>query len=163
MQEKRKKKKHYHYSLKDDDSIIIEISCNDKPEELDENILYAHHLLLKKDKEEKPQYSQVIQLNINNFAFEGNDNIVDAYTFQNDENVLPNNQLTLILIFIPNLRKKYEKEGIESLSEAERFLLVLIETDIEKAKALAKGNPLMEEYMEDAIKVSKQINMEESI
>lgn len=154
MQEKRKKKQHYHYSLKNDDGIIIEISCNDKPEELDENIIYAHNLLLEKNKDNNPQYSQVIQLNMNNFNFENNDRIVDVYTFKNDD-ILLDNQLILILIFIPNLRKKYETEGIESLSEAERFLLVLIEEDIEKAKKIAKGNPIMEEYIKDVIKINK--------
>lgn len=159
MQRGKQQKRHYHYSLKNDDSTIMEISCNNEPEELDENIVYAHNLLSKKDKEEKPKYSQVIQLNINNFAFENNDRIVDVYTFQNDDNILVDNQLILILIFLPNLRKKYETKGIESLSEAERFLLVLIEPDIEQAKKLATGYPIMEEYIEEAIQVTNDVNV----
>lgn len=157
VNKKGKEREHCHYIIEGDKSTIIEIACNNEPKELENNTMYAQSLFAEKDNLGNDKYSKIIQFNLNNFAFENNDKIVDVYTFQNENGVLLDNRFIIILIFIPNLRKKYLEKGIESLSEAERFLLILIETNIEEAKKLAKGDPIMTEYIEEAIKVSHAI------
>ena len=84
---------------------------------------YAHRLYSKKIKrgEANYQYTQVIQFNLNNFAFKGNDKIVDIYTVTNEANIRLSNKLIFIQIFVPNRRKKWYTKGIESLSEKEKI------------------------------------------
>ena len=51
------------------------------------------------------------------------------------------------------LRKEVINRG-KGLSDWERFLLVMIEPNIEVARSLSNGDPLMEEYINEAIEVS---------
>lgn len=48
----------------------------------------------------------VIQFNLNNFSFQGNDKITDIYTPQNKEGITLNDKIIIIQIYVPNLRKK---------------------------------------------------------
>ena len=68
----------------------------------------------------------------------------------------------VVHIYVPNLYKKWYTSGIESLTEEERFLLVMIEPDVEKAKLLAKGDKIMEEYVEESLKVSQDDDLLEA-
>ncbi len=116
---------------------------------------YARRLYAKKIKRgSKYQYTQVIQFNLNNFAFVENDKIVDTYYIQNEEGILLNDKLIFVQIYIPNLRKKWYTSGVENLSEAERYLLTLIEPEVETVVELGKGDELMEEYIDEAVEVS---------
>ena len=63
------------------------------------------------------------------------------------------NKLIFVQIYVPNLRKKWYTKGIKSLSEEEKYILVLVEMDIEKLKSLG-GEELMEEYVKEAEEVS---------
>ena len=68
-------------ALLSDTSLNIEVNNNSSLEVLERNMEYAHRLYSKKIRrgEENYQYTQVIQFNLNNFAFKGNDKIVDIY------------------------------------------------------------------------------------
>ena len=80
---------------------------------------YAHRLYSEKVKvgdDYKYKYNQVIQFNLNNFSFIGNEKIVDIYSIQNDEGLILNDKLIFINIYVPNLRKKMYNQGIENLS-----------------------------------------------
>ena len=88
--------------------INIEINNNDSIETMERNMEYAFRLYgekIKIGKKYKDNYNQVIQININNFSFIGNDKIVDIYSFQNEEGIVLNNKITIIQIYVPNLRK----------------------------------------------------------
>lgn len=138
------------------DSIInIEVNCNDSLEALERNMEYAYRLYSKKVKRgSNYKYSQVIQFNINNFAFENNDKTVDIYYIQNKDGIVLTDKIIFVQIFIPNIRKKWYNDGVDSLNDAERYLLLLIETSIEESKKLAKGDTIMEEYVNDAVSAS---------
>ena len=142
-------------ALLSDTSLNIEVNNNSSLEVLERNMEYAHRLYSKKIRrgEENYQYTQVIQFNLNNFAFKGNDKIVDIYTVTNDDNIGLSNKLIFVQIYVPNLRKKWYTKGIKSLSEEEKYILALVEMDLDKLNDLG-GDNIMDEYVKEAEEVS---------
>ena len=142
-------------ALLSDTSLNIEVNNNSSLEVLERNMEYAHRLYSKKIKrgEENYQYTQVIQFNLNNFAFKGNDKIVDIYTVTNDDNIGLSNKLIFVQIYVPNLRKKWYTKGMKSLSEKEKYILALVEMDLDKLNDLG-GENIMDEYVKEAEEVS---------
>ena len=142
-------------------SVNIEVNNNGTLETLERNIEYAHRLYAKKvkrrkgKKEEEVLYTQVIQLNLNNFSFVGNDKIVDIYCVQNDEKLKLTDKLIFIQIYIPNLMRKWYTVGIQGLEESERYLLGLVLPDIGESLEVGGDIKIMEEYIEEAVEVSK--------
>ena len=142
-------------ALLSDTSLNIEVNNNSSLEVLERNMDYAHRLYSKKIRrgEENYQYTQVIQFNLNNFAFKGNDKIVDIYTVTNNDNIGLSNKLIFVQIYVPNLRKKWYTKGMKSLSEEEKYILALVEMDLDKLNDLG-GENIMDEYVKEAEKVS---------
>ena len=142
-------------ALLSDTSLNIEVNNNSSLEVLERNMEYAHRLYSKKIRrgEENYQYTQVIQFNLNNFAFKGNDKIIDIYTVTNDDNIGLSNKLIFVQIYVPNLRKKWYTKGIKSLSEEEKYILALVEMDLDKLNDLG-GENIMDEYVKEAEEVS---------
>ena len=147
----------------DNTSLNIEVNNNSSLRVLERNIEYAYRLYSKKIKrgEREYDYTQVIQFNLNNFSFKGNDKIIDIYGVKNDSDLTLSNKIIFVQIYVPNLRKKWYNEGIESLNEAEKYILALVEMDIEKLKSLG-GEELMEEYVKEAEEVSFEGGVGES-
>ena len=147
----------------DNTSLNIEVNNNSSLRVLERNIEYAYRLYSKKIKrgEREYDYTQVIQFNLNNFSFKGNDKIIDIYGVKNDSDLTLSNKIIFVQIYVPNLRKKWYNEGIESLNEAEKYILALVEMDIEKLKSLG-GEKLMEEYVKEAEEVSFEGGVGES-
>ena len=147
----------------DNTSLNIEVNNNSSLEILERNIEYAYRLYSKKIKrgEREYDYTQVIQFNLNNFSFKGNDKIIDIYGVKNDDDLTLSDKIIFVQIYVPNLRKKWYNEGIKNLSEAEKYILALVEMDIEKLKSLG-GEELMEEYVKEAEEVSFEGGVGES-
>ena len=132
-------------------TINIEMNNNSDVSTMERNVEYADRLYSSGiERGKKSKYHQLIQINFNNFSFLGNDKIIDIYTIQNDGGVVLSNKIIFINIYLPNLREKCYDEGIEDLSELERYLMVLIETDVAYAKKLGKGRKIMEDYIKEA-------------
>ena len=74
---------------------------------------------------------------------------------QNDDNEKLTNKFMVIHIYLANLREKWYTYGIENLTEAEKALLVFIEPSIDDSFKFGKGIDIMEEFIKDAIKASK--------
>ena len=139
-----------------DDTILnIEVNNNSSLEVLERNIKYAHRLFSKKVKTEDNnyKYSQVIQINLNNFSFISNNKIIDIYTESNEDNLVLSDKLVFIQIYVPNLRKKWYNEGEKSLSEREKYILALVDMDLYKLKGLG-DEKVMNEYLREAEEVS---------
>ena len=133
----------------------IEINNNPSLEVMERNIEYAFRLYAKEvNKGNNSEYTQVIQINLNNFSFVGNNKIVDIYTLRNEESLNLTNKIIIVQIYVPNLRKKWYTNGIGNLDESERYILTLVERSIEDSKELGKGYDIMEEYVNDAIDAS---------
>jgi len=148
-----------------DTKINIEINNNDSIETMERNMEYAHRLYAERVKigeSYKGKYNQVIQLNINNFAFKGNDKIIDIYSFQNDCGIVLNKKIIIIEIFVPNLRKKCYNLGKESLSEAEKYILALVEQDKDFSIDIGGDIDIMIEYVDDAGNVTMGTNFGEA-
>ena len=132
----------------DDVKINIELNNNSDVSVMERNIEYANRLY--ESKRGKYEYNQVIQFNINNFSFEGNEKIIDIYRMQNEEGLRLHNKIIIVQIYLPNLRKKCYDLGVGKLNELEKYLLVLIEPNIEYSKMIGKGIEIMEDYVDDA-------------
>ena len=134
--------------------INIEVNNNGSLETLERNMEYAHRLyaskVKRKNNNKKDNYQQIIQLNINNFSFIGNDNVVDIYFIQNDNLIKLSDKLIFIQIYIPNLLRKWYTIGTQNLKEVERYLLGLVLRDKKQSLEVGKGIKIMEEYVEDA-------------
>ncbi len=99
----------------------LEINNNSKPYIMERNQEYAHRLFAKKNQSgEDYVYTQVIQISINNFAFEGRDEVINIHCDQDSTGEIYNDKLVFIEIYIPNLKKKWYNK--EELSEVERYL-----------------------------------------
>ena len=145
--------------------INIEVNNTNSVEVMERNLEYAFRLYgerVRIGKKYNNIYNQVIQININNFSFIGNDKIVDIYSFQNDEGIVLNDKLTIIQIYIPNLRKKCYTMGREKLSEEEKYLLGLVEEDKEFSKSIGGDLDIMIEYVNEAGEVTMGTNFGES-
>ena len=144
------------YIARLDDTILnIEVNNNSSLEVLERNMKYAKRLFSKKVKTEDNnyKYSQVIQINLNNFSFTSNNKIIDIYTESNEDNLVLSDKLVFIQIYVPNLRKKWYNEGEKSLSEREKYILALVDMDLDKIKGLG-DEKVMNEYLKEAEEVS---------
>ena len=138
------------------DSVLnIEVNNNSSLEILERNMEYAYRLFSRKIKNTNNnyEYTQVIQINLNNFAFLENDKIIDIFTESNVENLVLSDKIIFIQIYVPNLRKKWYTEGEKSLSEREKYILALVDMDLEKLKGLG-DEKVMNEYLKEAEEVS---------
>ena len=117
---------------------------------------------IKIGKTYKYNYNQVIQININNFSFIRNDKIVDIYSFKNDCGIILNDKITIIQIYVPNLRKKCYTIGEENLSEDEKYLLGLVEEDNDFSKEIGKDLDIVIEYVNEAGEVTMGTNLGEA-
>ena len=143
--------------------VNIEVNNNSESSTMERNIEYATKLYTHRVRRgSKYDYSQVLQININNFAFKGNEKIVDIYTLQNNEGIKLTNKLIVINIYIPKLMEKVYNEGVESLTKLERYLYFLTIEDEEEAREISKGDKIMEEYMEEAMEVTGSRSFGES-
>ncbi len=155
------------YVAKIEDTYInIEVNNNSSLDILLRNIKYMDKIFYKKlkegEEENSQNYNYVVQLNLNNFAFEGNEKVIDIYMMRNEEGVVLDDHKIIVNIYIPNLRKKCYTKGIESLEEIEKYLFVLIEKDIEEARRVGGNIEIMEEYIEEAIEVGEENTFGES-
>jgi len=143
--------------------INIEVNNNSSLWTMERNIEYLMRLYSRKVKRNTEyEYTQSISINLNNFSIKGNNKIIDIYTLKNDEGILLTDKLIIIQIYVPNLRKKWYNEGIKSLNELERYILTLVERRIDEAKKLGIGDEIMEEYVDESIEVSDDMNFGES-
>ena len=135
----------------DNEIIGIEMNNNDSKTMLERNISYAADLYKSKMLKGKVyEYQKVVQININNFTFEGNENTVETYSLKNESKEELTDKIKFIHIYLPNIRKKDYNE----INKLEQLLLVFNE-DKETSKMIAKGDEIMEEYIEESIDASE--------
>ncbi len=135
--------------------ISIEMNVRDT---LDRNIEYLDRVSRSKVKiGSQYVYPASIQINLNNFHFENHNRVIEVYKLQNNEGEMLNFKV-FIQIYLPLLLKKRYNKIKEPLSELEKCILVMIETDRKKVKELAHGDMVLEEYMEEAKMAEKNDN-----
>lgn len=152
--EKDKGEKSDYVVIINDSIINIEVNNNENSEILERNMEYAHRLYASGVKRGgKYKYRQVIQFNLNNFSYNGNDKIIDIYSVQNEDGIILNNKLIFIQIYVPNLRRKWYNLGSSGLLEEERYILAMIEPRISSSIDLGKDIDIVEEYIKETEEV----------
>ena len=133
--------------------INIELNNNSSITTLHRNMEYAFRLYSSNVKidDKTYDYRQTIQIHLNNFAFKNNDKTIDIYTLRNDEGTNLSNKIIIVQIYVPNIRKKWYTSGIGSLTELERYVLTIMEKNIQVSKKLGKGHKIMEDYIKEAV------------
>ena len=135
-----------------DEYVGIEMNNIYSPTKLERNISYASDIYKKNMKTGVPyDYNYSIQIDLNNFTF-NNDKIIDEFELKNKDGESLTDKIKFIYIYLPNIHKK--RYNIDELSELEKFILVMCEQNINICKDLAKGNKIMEEYVDDAVYAS---------
>lgn len=128
----------------------IEMNCNDNEYLMDRNLEYAYKLFSSNNIIQKGyNYKQLIQINLNNFSFKGLDKVMYISGVEN-EKFRQTNNIIIIQIFLPNIYKKCYNLGKVSLTKLERFLLSMIEYNIDEAKEFALEDKVMNEYIEES-------------
>ena len=155
-------KKNYHDPNKtvdfvceiEDEIYNIEMNNNTSIESLERNISYINDLYKSKMKRgSEYQYQKSIQININNFSFEGDNNTIEVYQLRDDEGISLTDKITIIYIYLPKIRKKlYNKD---KLTELERLLLVFNEGSPDRLENLIGEDKVMSEYRKDALDASE--------
>lgn len=132
----------------------IEMNNNNKRSMLERNIEYVSKLYSDSNKTGNDYiYNKVVQININNFSFDGYDKVFDTFNIQNSDGEILTNKIIIIYISLPNIRKKlYNKL---ELNELEKLLLVINEKDSDELSKLIGGNRIMKDYREDAYNSSQ--------
>ena len=135
----------------DNEIIGIEMNNNGSKTMLERNISYASDLYKSKMiKGRAYEYQKVVQININNFTFADHDEPVETYSLRNESKEELTDKIKFIHIYLPNIRKKDYNE----INKLEQLLLVFNE-DKETSKMIAKGDEIMEEYIEDSLVASE--------
>ncbi len=130
----------------DDISINIEMNNNSSEEIRERNISYM--MRLREDRKNKKNYNQVIQVNLNNYCYKEDDTIRRDFVLSSDDNTILTNKIVIIDIYLPNIKKKMYNKGIEALSEMERFLLIGLEENKQKALEYVGDDIVMKDLEE---------------
>ena len=137
----------------DEEIINIEMNNNMTIPSLERNIDYANQLYKSKNEVGKSyQYNKVIQIDINNFSFIGEDKTIDKFYLLNSREEKLTEKFEYIYIFLPKIRNKYYNK--EKLNDLEKLLLIFNERESKELNSLYKGNKIMEEYRDEGKKMS---------
>ena len=156
-------KENYHDSKKTVDLVCtidgkvynVEMNNNMDIPSLERNISYMEKLYSSSMKRGNKvyHYNNVVQININNFNFEGNENEIDKFYIMNSNKEVLTNKIQIIYIYLPLIRKKlYNKEKLTLL---EKLLLVFNEKESEELNQMMKGDKIMSAYRNDAYEASQ--------
>ena len=94
-------------------------------------------------------YNHTVQVNLNNFAFDGVDEIRQDFMLKDEKGNILTDKIKIIQIYIPLIRKKWY-DNDEDLTLLEKFLMIINEKDSEKLDSLVKENDFMDDYRKDA-------------
>ncbi len=149
-------KENYHDSKKTVDLIVkinkkvYNIEMNNFPniQALERNVDYANEIYRSpRQKGREYKFQQVIQINICNFKFKGNNTTIEEYYIQN-ENYILTDKIKFIFIYLPNIREKFYNKS--RLTNIEKLMLTFNEGKYDDIKEVVKGSKIMEEYRKDA-------------
>ena len=154
-------KENYHHSKKtvdlvcklDDDIYNIELNNNMEVEGLERNISYAADLYKSKMfRGSDYRYQKVLQINITNFTFEGNESCEEEYFLRDKNGNILTDKIRILYFYLPKIREKYYNKS--NLSEIEKLLLVFNEQESKELSEIMEGHEIMEEYVKESKKTS---------
>ena len=133
------------------------------------NMIYAFRLMHRDNKikteNEEIMRPQSIVLNINNFAYEGIDEVIRKVMFRDEKGVVYSDSPIIIQIYLPNIRKKVynivnkelvlDEEKLDKLEDFEKLLLLSVEQDIKDCEKIRKDDEFMARFLKDMVKASR--------
>ena len=102
----------------------------------------------------KYQFTNVILINLHNFYYQEIDDWYQEFTI-NDKSILYTDKIKIINIYLPKLKEICYNKDIRELDELERVLLTIYSEDIKKSKEFGGEIEVMEEYVNEAEKISQ--------
>ena len=155
-EKENKSRKTVDYLCRIDDVVVnVEMNRNSSKSSLERNLGYMFSLYNGgMSKGDDYFFETCIQININNFTFQGKNEVLDEYMIVNlkDSEEVYTNKIHIYNIYLPNIRKKdYNK-----LEEYEKLLLVFNENDNNILNELSKGDKIMKEYIDDSRRASEE-------
>ena len=146
-------------------NINIEINNNYHDYTFDRNLEYMFRIynkdVVRSKKISSYKYTKVIQINLNNYYYKEDDDIIKTFTI-NDGKVKCTDKITIVQVYLPLLRKKWYTLGVQNLDEREKFILSLYEMNIDSSKKLGGKIEIMNDYLEEAEEVMDDITFGES-
>ena len=140
----------------EDTTINVELNNNGSEDVRDRNFSYLMRI------REDNKYKQVIQININNYSYTNDLEVRSDYAILNYKGNLYTDKIFIIDIYLPNIVKKSKIEGINTLTEMERFLLIGIEENKKKALEYVGDDIVMKELEEEVVKRSRDSELLEA-
>ena len=126
------------------------------------NLEYAYHKLNEKVEEGKPyKFTDTLLINLHNFYYEGIDDWYQVYTINDGEGILYTDKLIILNLYLPKLKELCYTKEVDELDELERVLLTFYSENIEKSKEFGKDIKVMEEYVDEAEKISNDKELKE--
>ena len=138
--------------------VLYDIELNNSPdkERLDRNEDYIRALFSDRELGEDYHYNEVIQLNLNNYSFEGVDRVIQEYKMYNEEDSISmSERIKIYHVALNKVNKKwYNKEELTRLE-----LLMVVFNEIEDTEYLdglleERGEKIMQEYRDESKVVS---------
>ena len=127
------------------------------------NLEYITKIFDEQVESGKPyKFTDVILINLHNFYYEGLDDWYEVYTINNSKNILYTDKIIILNIYLPLLKKLCYTKEVDELDELERVLLAFYSEDIEKSKEFGGDIKVMEEYVNEAEKVSHDKEIKEA-
>ncbi len=120
---------------------------------LERNIDYANKLYSSKRKKGKKYlFDYSIQININNFQFKEDSEVIRTFYIRDNEYILTD-KIKYVYISLSKIREKYYNK--EKLNDLERILLILNGEKGEKLENMIKVNDVLDEYRRKAMDASE--------
>ena len=116
----------------DNEYVLLEMNNRSSSSVLERNLDYAGKIYgNKRERINKYEYNKVISININNFNFKGNDEVVQRFLIKKDDgsDVYFTDKIQIYNIYLPLIKEKYYNK--EKLSKFEEILLIFNENDKE--------------------------------
>lgn len=98
------------------------------------------------------EYQKSIQIDLNNFSFEGDENTIEVYRLRDQERIPLTDKITIIYISSKNKKELYNEDRLTKL---ERLLLVFNEGNPDRLENLIREDQVMSEYVSDALDASE--------
>ena len=141
--------------------MVINIEMNNNPSEIVRERNLSYLFRLREDRKNKEEYQPVIQVNLNNFCYQGETSTREDFCLLNGKGLIYTEKMIIIDIYLPNIRRKcYNKK--EELTEMERFLLIGIEENQKKALEYVGDDIVMKEFSENIKRSSEEWDLIEA-
>lgn len=102
---------------------------------------------------EKYVYPEVLSIDINNYSYEEIQRPVEVFWIQTNEH-LSYSKKVYIQVYLPKIREECYNEE-EEMDSLRRVMMVMATPDRKLAKKLAKGDEILEKYVEEAKRVEE--------